>query len=88
MYAHKEGCGYFTYFTSSPVMRVQIAPYTTCLVNGVFWAPGTSRLLTIEQCKQLLPEHFDACQLRYEGVPKLPQKLLAVADISCDLNVC
>ena len=66
----------------------QIAPYTTCLVNGVFWAPGTPRLLTTEQCKQLLPKDFDACQLRYEGVPKLPQRLLAIADISCDLNVC
>ena len=69
-------------------VRAQIAPYTTCLVNGVFWAPGTPRLLTLEQCKQLLPKDFDACQLRYEGVPKLPQRLLAIADISCDLHVC
>lgn len=64
----------------------QIAPYTTCLVNGVFWSPNTPRLLTTAQAKSLHPEHMDSSILKLQGVPSLPQRLLTVADISCDLH--
>jgi alpha-aminoadipic semialdehyde synthase len=64
----------------------QVAPYTTCLVNGVFWAPNTPRLLTITQSTSLHPVHMDSSVLKLQGVPDLPQRLLAVADISCDLH--
>ena len=68
-------------------MYTQIAPYTTCLVNGVFWAPNTPRLLSIAQSSSLHPVHMDTSVLKLQGVPALPQRLLAVADISCDLHV-
>ncbi|XP_064400611.1 alpha-aminoadipic semialdehyde synthase, mitochondrial-like [Halichondria panicea] len=64
----------------------KVAPYTTCLINGVFWVPGTPRLLTLDQAKQLHPPHVDSEELRFEGVPQLPQRLLAIADISCDIS--
>jgi alpha-aminoadipic semialdehyde synthase len=64
----------------------KIAPYTTCLVNGVFWAPNTPRLLSIAQSSSLHPVHMDTSVMKLQGVPALPQRLLAVADISCDLH--
>lgn len=64
----------------------KIARYTTCLVNGVFWAPGTPKLITSDQFRELHPRHFDATALQREGVPDLPQRLLVIADISNDAN--
>lgn len=64
----------------------EIAPYTTCLINGGYWGPGMPRLITTEQCKQLHPRELDVARLTREGVPELPQRLLAIADISCDLE--
>jgi alpha-aminoadipic semialdehyde synthase len=64
----------------------KVAPYTTCLVNGVFWAPNTPRLLTTAQASSLHPVALDSSRLRLQGVPRLPQRLLVVADISCDLH--
>ena len=57
------------------------------IVNGVFWAPGMDRLLTTEQCRQLHPREINIKAMRTQGVPQLPQRLLAIADISCDLRV-
>ena len=62
-------------------------PYASCLVNGVFWAPGTTRLITEEQGRTLHPANFDSSTLIHEGMPRLPQRLLAIADISNDLGV-
>ena len=80
-----------SFFTSPiplPLSLPQIAPYTTCLINGVFWAPGTPRLITKEQCKALHPQYYDPVHhLTTVSVPKLPQRLLAIADISCDMHV-
>ena len=63
----------------------QVAPYTSCLINGIYWAPGIPRLVTIEQCRQLQPSQYTVDM--YTGVPKLPQRLLAICDISADPNV-
>ncbi len=59
-----------------PIFHKTIAPYTSVLVNGMYWDPRFPRLLTIEQMKAL---H------RIQ-----PNKLLTVADISCDIegSVC
>ena len=65
----------------------KIACYTTCLVNGVFWAPGTPRLITNQQFRQLHPQEFNMSELQCKGVPELPQRLLTIADISNDFNV-
>ena len=57
-------------------------------MNGIFWAPGMDRLLTTEQCRQLHPPSINIREMSNEGIPPLPQRLLAIADISCDLRVC
>jgi alpha-aminoadipic semialdehyde synthase len=62
----------------------KIAPYTTVLINGVYWDPNTPRLITINQCKELQPKDFRVDN--YSGIPALPQRLLAVCDISADPN--
>uniref|UniRef100_A0A673AZP7 Uncharacterized protein n=1 Tax=Sphaeramia orbicularis TaxID=375764 RepID=A0A673AZP7_9TELE len=63
--------------------RTSVAPYTTCLINGIYWDPHTPRLL----------RRIDAQRLRRplknssgnnEGIPALPHKLLAICDISAD----
>ena len=76
-------------FSSAPSLCAlsQIMSYATCLVNGVFWNPGSARLITNEQGLSLHPPSFDSANLIHEGMPKLPQRLLAIADISIDLNV-
>ena len=44
--------------------------------------------MTTEQCKGLHPQEFDLLtNLRSTGLPKLPQRLLAIADVSCDMQV-
>ena len=45
------------------------------------------RLLTIDQCRQLHPKEINIESMRVQGIPQLPQRLLAIADISCDLRV-
>ena len=69
------------------VYVLQIARYSTVIVNGIFWAPGMDRLLTTDQCRQLHPPTIDIKAMRNQGIPQLPQRLLAIADISCDLRV-
>lgn len=50
----------------------EIAPYTSVLVNGIFWSTKHPRLITTEQAHRL------AIQKRW--------RMLAIADISCDIN--
>lgn len=47
-----------------------IAPYASVIVNGVYWEPGQPRLLTKEQISRLGDR----------------SRLLAIADISCDIG--
>lgn len=70
----------------TPLFPEKVAPYTSCLVNGVFWTPGTPRLLTKEQATSLHPATLDLGSIKSEGTPHLPQRLLAIADISCDFG--
>ncbi|KAJ2716097.1 hypothetical protein H4R19_000832, partial [Coemansia spiralis] len=56
------------------VFAEKIAPYTTMLVNGIYWEPKYPRLLTTED--------LAAIQLRRD----LKTRMLAVADISCDIG--
>ena len=53
-----------------PVFHEKVAPYTSVLVNGMYWDHRYPRLLTIEQMKTL--------SIQY------PQAMLALFDISCD----
>ncbi|KAG7456044.1 hypothetical protein MATL_G00247560 [Megalops atlanticus] len=63
--------------------RESIAPYTTCLINGIYWDPHTPRLLRRLDAQRLMrPVERSAPTM--EGSPELPHKLLAICDISAD----
>ncbi|XP_057644212.1 alpha-aminoadipic semialdehyde synthase, mitochondrial isoform X1 [Chionomys nivalis] len=63
--------------------NTDIAPYTTCLINGIYWEQNTPRLLTRQDAKSLLtPVKSSAAPV--EGCPELPHKLVAICDISAD----
>nr|XP_046249994.1 alpha-aminoadipic semialdehyde synthase, mitochondrial [Scatophagus argus] len=63
--------------------RTSVAPYTTCLINGIYWDPHTPRLLRRLDAQKLMrpPKHSPSST---EGSPVLPHKLLAICDISAD----
>uniref|UniRef100_A0A3Q2FFP1 Alpha-aminoadipic semialdehyde synthase, mitochondrial n=2 Tax=Cyprinodon variegatus TaxID=28743 RepID=A0A3Q2FFP1_CYPVA len=63
--------------------RTSVAPYTTCLINGIYWDPHTPRLLRRVDAQRLIRP----LKSRYafnDGSPALPHKLLAICDISAD----
>uniref|UniRef100_A0A3Q4BTD7 Alpha-aminoadipic semialdehyde synthase, mitochondrial n=1 Tax=Mola mola TaxID=94237 RepID=A0A3Q4BTD7_MOLML len=63
--------------------RTSVAPYTTCLINGIYWDPQTPRLLRrLDAQKLMRPPKNSAAST--EGSPVLPYKLLAICDISAD----
>ncbi|XP_062062591.1 alpha-aminoadipic semialdehyde synthase, mitochondrial isoform X3 [Lepus europaeus] len=63
--------------------NTDIAPYTTCLINGIYWEQNTPRLLTRQDAQSLLaPGKFSVAGV--EGCPALPHKLVAICDISAD----
>ncbi|KAM6152438.1 alpha-aminoadipic semialdehyde synthase, mitochondrial [Erethizon dorsatum] len=60
-----------------------IAPYTTCLINGIYWEQNTPRLLTRHDAQSLLAP-VKSSVAAVEGCPELPHKLVAICDISAD----
>ncbi|XP_029780194.1 alpha-aminoadipic semialdehyde synthase, mitochondrial isoform X2 [Suricata suricatta] len=63
--------------------NTDIAPYTTCLINGIYWEQNTPRLLTRQDVQSLLvPGKSSVAGV--EGCPALPHKLVAICDISAD----
>uniref|UniRef100_A0A674A490 Aminoadipate-semialdehyde synthase n=1 Tax=Salmo trutta TaxID=8032 RepID=A0A674A490_SALTR len=65
--------------------RTSVAPYTTCLINGIYWDPQTPRLLRRLDAQRLL-RHVKPSAAATEGWPELPHKLLAICDISADMG--
>uniref|UniRef100_A0A3B3TXY5 Aminoadipate-semialdehyde synthase n=1 Tax=Poecilia latipinna TaxID=48699 RepID=A0A3B3TXY5_9TELE len=63
--------------------RTSVAPYTTCLINGIYWDPHTPRLLRRLDAQRLIRPLKSLSALN-EGSPALPHKLLAICDISAD----
>eukprot|EP00076_Gallus_gallus_P017883 XP_015137737.1 alpha-aminoadipic semialdehyde synthase, mitochondrial isoform X1 [Gallus gallus] len=63
--------------------NTDIAPYTTCLINGIYWEQNTPRLLSRQDAQKLLVPVKSAAGAP-EGCPELPHKLLAICDISAD----
>uniref|UniRef100_A0A8B9P075 Aminoadipate-semialdehyde synthase n=1 Tax=Apteryx owenii TaxID=8824 RepID=A0A8B9P075_APTOW len=63
--------------------NTDIAPYTTCLINGIYWEQHTPRLLSRQDAQKLLVPVKSAA-VATEGCPELPHKLLAICDISAD----
>ena len=69
---------------STFVNNSQIAPFTSVIINGIYWAVGSPRLLTLPDAKQLLrPVHMPWLPIS-DGAPRLPHRLLAICDISAD----
>ncbi|NXJ60240.1 AASS protein, partial [Rostratula benghalensis] len=63
--------------------NTDIAPYTTCLINGIYWEQHTPRLLSRQDAQNLLVPIRSPGDAT-EGCPVLPHKLLAICDISAD----
>ncbi|KAJ3597136.1 hypothetical protein NHX12_003536 [Muraenolepis orangiensis] len=63
--------------------RTSVAPYTTCLINGIYWAPQTPRLLRRIDAQKLMRAVTPSSEAT-EGWPELPHRLLAICDISAD----
>jgi len=62
----------------------KIAPYATCIINGIYWAPGAPRLITIPEAKTLLKPTLQPWIPASPGCPNLPHRLVAICDISAD----
>ncbi|CAF1565046.1 unnamed protein product, partial [Adineta steineri] len=62
-----------------------IAPYATCLVNGIYWEPSHPKLLRVAHGIQLVtpPPEWIQTDPR-SGCPSLPHRLLAISDITAD----
>ncbi|XP_068169200.1 alpha-aminoadipic semialdehyde synthase, mitochondrial [Antennarius striatus] len=63
--------------------RTSVAPYTNCLINGIYWDPLTPRLLRRLDAQKLM-RPLQVSRVPTEGSPALPHKLLAICDISAD----
>ncbi|XP_066525161.1 alpha-aminoadipic semialdehyde synthase, mitochondrial isoform X2 [Hoplias malabaricus] len=63
--------------------RTSVAPYTTCLINGIYWDPHTPRLLRRMDAQKLM-KPSKLLHRATEGGPELPHKFLAICDISAD----
>ncbi|KAM9853985.1 alpha-aminoadipic semialdehyde synthase, mitochondrial [Aulostomus maculatus] len=63
--------------------RTSVAPYTTCLINGIYWDPHTPRLLRRLDAQKLM-RPLKTSSASNEGSPELPHRLLAICDISAD----
>ncbi|TRZ19214.1 hypothetical protein HGM15179_007887 [Zosterops borbonicus] len=63
--------------------HIDVAPYTTCLINGIYWEQNTPRLLSRQDAQKLLVPIKSAAGAM-DGCPELPHRLLAICDISAD----
>ncbi|NWZ11976.1 AASS protein, partial [Agelaius phoeniceus] len=63
--------------------HIDVAPYTTCLINGIYWEQNSPRLLSRQDTQKLLVPVKSATG-GMDGCPELPHRLLAICDISAD----
>lgn len=63
--------------------NTDIAPYATCVINGIYWEQDTPRLLSRQDAQRLLTPLRPSAAAT-EGCPELPHKLVAICDISAD----
>ncbi|OQV24242.1 Alpha-aminoadipic semialdehyde synthase, mitochondrial [Hypsibius exemplaris] len=68
----------------SSTFAEKIAPYASCIINGIYWAPSAPRLITIPDAKNLLQPASQPWLPTSLGCPQLPHRLLAICDISAD----
>ncbi|XP_066977946.1 alpha-aminoadipic semialdehyde synthase, mitochondrial [Macrobrachium rosenbergii] len=66
------------------VFAHKIAPYASVIVNGIYWAVNSPKLLTIPDAKYLLRPIYTPWLPTSLGSPSLPHRMLAICDISAD----
>lgn len=62
----------------------KIAPFVSVLINGIYWAIDSPKLLTVPDAKTLLRPVDMPWLPTSEGAPRLPHRMLAICDISAD----
>ncbi|KAL3270243.1 hypothetical protein HHI36_009299 [Cryptolaemus montrouzieri] len=62
----------------------KIAPYASVIINGIYWAVNSPKLLTIPDAKHLLMPAHTPWLPTSVGAPALPHRMLAICDISAD----
>ncbi|XP_060529321.1 alpha-aminoadipic semialdehyde synthase, mitochondrial [Cylas formicarius] len=62
----------------------KIAPYASVVVNGIYWAVDSPKLITIPDAKHLLRPAHTPWLPTSKGAPALPHRMLAICDISAD----
>ncbi|XP_073974901.1 lysine ketoglutarate reductase/saccharopine dehydrogenase [Rhodnius prolixus] len=81
-YDHDEYDKYPSRYVST--FSKKIAPYASVVVNGIYWAVDSPKLLTLPDAKALLRPTNTPWLACSEGAPPLPHRLLAICDISAD----
>lgn len=68
---------------------LQIAPYASVIINGIYWERSHPKLLRTANANQLLtsPNEWTQNDLK-SGCPTLPHRLLAICDITADKGGC
>uniref|UniRef100_A0A8B9HIP4 Aminoadipate-semialdehyde synthase n=1 Tax=Astyanax mexicanus TaxID=7994 RepID=A0A8B9HIP4_ASTMX len=65
--------------------RSTIAPYTTCLINGIYWDPHTPRLLRrLDAQKLMKPSKLSSYSI--EGCPELPHNVEGNGILMCSID--
>ncbi|XP_022910037.1 alpha-aminoadipic semialdehyde synthase, mitochondrial [Onthophagus taurus] len=62
----------------------KIAPYASVIINGIYWAVNSPKLITIPDAKHLLKSAHTPWLPTSVGAPALPHRMLAICDISAD----
>ncbi|XP_011207613.2 alpha-aminoadipic semialdehyde synthase, mitochondrial [Bactrocera dorsalis] len=62
----------------------KIAPYASVIINGIYWAVGSPKLISIPDAKNLLRPANTPWLPTSKGSPALPHRMLAICDISAD----
>nr|XP_018915119.1 PREDICTED: alpha-aminoadipic semialdehyde synthase, mitochondrial [Bemisia tabaci] len=62
----------------------KIAPFASVIINGIYWAVDSPKLLTLPDAKVLLRQMNLPWLPSSVGAPALPHRLLGICDISAD----
>ncbi|KAF5307902.1 hypothetical protein FQR65_LT06469 [Abscondita terminalis] len=62
----------------------KIAPYASVIINGIYWAVNSPKVLTIPDAKYLLRPAYTPWLPTSMGAPALPHRMLGICDISAD----
>ncbi|KAK6638413.1 hypothetical protein RUM44_008842 [Polyplax serrata] len=62
----------------------KMAPYASVIINCIYWAVDSPKLLTIPDAKTLLRPAHTPWLPSSVGAPALPHRMLAICDISAD----